>query len=269
MPLSQELIDAVIHQESHGDPRAVNKRTGATGLMQIMTATGKQPGFGVAPISAKDRLDPVKNRRFGTAYLNALSDKYNGNVANALAAYNWGPGNVDRWLKKGASIGALPRETKNYIFSILGNRGNAPRGLGLEGISGSSSSDTQFGAGGVDALGGGDGLLGNLSGMSDDDLDDALKLAEQGETAELKASKAAAAKRQAALKALANARSSAPPANFSPAPSGAGKPLPLALAQGKAVSAPGGNPLQAQQALVSRLLNPSAKPAIGGLLNRG
>jgi len=114
------LIQSVIIQESGGDPNAVSKR-GAQGLMQIMPKTAKQPGFGVKPL--KDAFDPQENVRFGTEYLYAMQKKY-GNTRDALIAYNWGVGNTDKWLKSGADIDKLPKETRNYFSSVMGRLNN-------------------------------------------------------------------------------------------------------------------------------------------------
>ena len=111
------LIQKIIMAESSGDPKAVNKRTGAKGLMQIMDDTAKQPGFGVDPL--EDPFDPVENVRFGTQYFNAMLDRYDNDTVSALAAFNWGPGNVDKWRKKGSNFNKLPKETQKYINKIL------------------------------------------------------------------------------------------------------------------------------------------------------
>ena len=110
------LIQKIIMAESSGNPKAVSKK-GAKGLMQIMDATAKQPGFGIKPL--KDPFDPVENVRFGTEYFNALMKRYDNDTVSALAAYNYGLGNVDKWRKKGSKVSKLPKETQNYINTIL------------------------------------------------------------------------------------------------------------------------------------------------------
>jgi soluble lytic murein transglycosylase-like protein len=99
-----KLIRAVITTESGGDPRAVS-RAGAQGLMQLMPSTA-------AELGVKDPFDPVQNIMAGSCYLSKLIDRYQGNVQLALAAYNWGMGNLER------SPGALPRETREYIARV-------------------------------------------------------------------------------------------------------------------------------------------------------
>lgn len=111
------LVSRVIMQESRGDPNAVNKRTGASGLMQIMPDTARDPGFGVTPMDWNKRFDPVENRRFGTEYLRAMLKRYDGDTTKALIAYNYGVGKADRW---DGNMSSLPVETQNYVRNIQG-----------------------------------------------------------------------------------------------------------------------------------------------------
>lgn len=128
MTLPASLVDAVIWQESRGNPHAVNPRTGASGLMQVMPDTARQPGFGVSPLAWENRFDPQENKRFGTQYLGAMIDRYRGDVDAALAAYNWGPGNADRWVAGGKDPNALPAETRDYLTKIKGRMQMAQNG---------------------------------------------------------------------------------------------------------------------------------------------
>ena len=104
--VDQKLVRALVRQESGFNPNATS-HCGAQGLMQLMPATAK--GLGVT-----DAYNPVQNVEGGVKYLKGLLNKYNGNVILALAAYNAGPGAVDKY-------GNVPpyKETQNYVKSIL------------------------------------------------------------------------------------------------------------------------------------------------------
>lgn len=105
--------------ESNGNPNAVSPK-GAQGLMQLMpdTAAELEAKLGLAPGSAA--RDPAANEKAGRAYMDGLLEKY-GDQRLALAAYNWGPGNVDRWMASGADLAKVPQETKGYVQKVLGN----------------------------------------------------------------------------------------------------------------------------------------------------
>jgi len=119
------LYDSVEYWESGGDQKAVSPK-GARGVMQLMPGTMRDPGFGVPSMDElmrKGLSEEEANREAGRKYLDAMYRKY-GDQATALAAYNWGPGNVDKWLKSGADPKKLPAETKKYISNVL--KGDEP-----------------------------------------------------------------------------------------------------------------------------------------------
>lgn len=106
------LATAVMAQESQGNKGAVSK-AGARGLMQLMPGTASDLGV-------KDPHDPDQNIPGGVKYLSQQLAKYNGDQRLALMAYNWGPGNVDKWLKAGSNPANIPEETRNYIQRVQG-----------------------------------------------------------------------------------------------------------------------------------------------------
>jgi soluble lytic murein transglycosylase-like protein len=113
-----DLLTAVVRAESGGQVRAVS-RVGAQGLMQLMPGTAA--GLGV-----KDAFKPEENVAGGTEYLDRLLVRYHDDVALALAAYNAGPGAVDRWH------GVPPyRETRAYVARII-NEFNRRKKIALQ-----------------------------------------------------------------------------------------------------------------------------------------
>lgn len=102
--ITPDVINAVIKTESNNNPNAVSPR-GAQGLAQFMPATSKE--LGINP------FDPEQARGGAAKYLNWLVGQ-TGSLRDALAAYNWGIGNVKKY-----GTGSLPKETSNYVDKIM------------------------------------------------------------------------------------------------------------------------------------------------------
>jgi soluble lytic murein transglycosylase-like protein len=102
------LVKAIIANESGFNANATSK-VGAQGLMQLMPSTAQSLGV-------RDSYDPSQNVAGGTRYLKGLLDRFNGDVRLAVAAYNAGPGAVEKY-------GDVPpySETQNYVQNVLGS----------------------------------------------------------------------------------------------------------------------------------------------------
>jgi soluble lytic murein transglycosylase-like protein len=109
-----ELLRSVAYVESRYKPGARNPKSGASGLMQLMPATAK--GLDVDP------FNPVLAARAGGKLLAHWRQKYRGSWAHALAAYNWGPGKVDRAGGWGRTDG-WPSSVRRYVEKVLEGAG--------------------------------------------------------------------------------------------------------------------------------------------------
>ncbi len=111
--LSPALIEALVWQESRWNAAALSPK-GAQGLAQLMPGTARELGV--------DARDPDANLEGGARYLRAQLDRFGGDLEKALAAYNAGPGRVER-------AGGIPniQETKTYVAAIMGRLSNHSR----------------------------------------------------------------------------------------------------------------------------------------------
>jgi soluble lytic murein transglycosylase len=127
--LDPAMVFGVIRRESAFDPGA-GSSVGARGLMQLMPATGEQLArrFNDKLPTPNSLLDPERNVRYGTAYLRGMLDRFGNHPALAAAAYNAGPGKVERWLPANRPmpgdiwVETIPYlETRNYVSAVLAN----------------------------------------------------------------------------------------------------------------------------------------------------
>jgi hypothetical protein len=107
-----ELASYVMKKETGGskNPATAVSSAGARGVMQLMPGTAKDMGV-------EDAFDPYQNIEGGIKYLAMLNKKYDDPKLVAIA-YNWGPGNTDKWLRSGADVSKLPAETLKYIAQM-------------------------------------------------------------------------------------------------------------------------------------------------------
>lgn len=114
------LIAAVIYSESKFSD--ATSSAGARGLMQITpeAAESIERQSGATSFELEDLSDPEINIRYGTFLLEELLERYDGDEAAALAAYNAGPGNADKWGGSGLNVSDIPfPETRAYVEEVL------------------------------------------------------------------------------------------------------------------------------------------------------
>lgn len=127
--LNPLLVTSLIRQESRFEAK-IKSPVGATGLMQVMPATGKEVASQVG-LKEYSLTNPNDNINLGTKYLDFTHKTYNNNSLFAIASYNAGPGNVSSWIKKYSTkdldefVENIPfRETKGYVETVFGNYWN-------------------------------------------------------------------------------------------------------------------------------------------------
>ena len=132
--VEKALIYSIVRQESNFDPQAESYK-GALGLMQLMPATAKSVAKSLRIKFNQEKLtsDHNYNITLGASYLRSLIEKYEGSYPLAIAAYNAGPHNVNKWIKRVGNptqknvdlidwIERIPfGETRNYVQRVLEN----------------------------------------------------------------------------------------------------------------------------------------------------
>ncbi|MEN4244494.1 transglycosylase SLT domain-containing protein [Serratia marcescens] len=129
------LLRSMVITESGGDTQAISK-AGAKGPFQFMPGTAKD--FGLV---GDDVFDPEKSAHAAARYMSQLLKMFDGDLGKALAAYNWGQGNVER---KG--LGAAPQETREYVPKVLSNLPQPGAGMAAQArqpVGGSQSTITE------------------------------------------------------------------------------------------------------------------------------
>jgi len=148
LAVERPLLLAVARQESEFDPRAVSP-SGARGLIQLMPRTAKETAKKSGlPFDKESLFEPDYNFTIGSEYLSRMIENYDGSYVMAIAAYNAGPGNVKKWVRRVGTPGndfdnainwieKIPfAETRNYVQRVMENlqvyrnleaEGNAPR----------------------------------------------------------------------------------------------------------------------------------------------
>lgn len=119
-PDFDRMTQVVLNLEGGGslaNPKT-NAKSGAHGPMQVTADTARDPGYGIRPWNGKTEADLA---RVGRQKLAVMLSKYDGDTGKALAAYNWGEGNVDKAVAKHGDtwFEAAPKETRDYLKNGL------------------------------------------------------------------------------------------------------------------------------------------------------
>ena len=172
--VDENLVRHVMHKETGGLKDRANavSPAGAIGVMQLMPRTAKELGV-------SDPYNPEQNIEGGVKYLAQLQRKYQDPRLTAIA-YNWGPGNTDKWLAAGADPSRLPRETRGYIQNLAEG--------GIAGLAGGGSVK-HFQYGGISSV-----APFTASGLSVEDLTRMAQMGEQSAIDELATREAKAAR---------------------------------------------------------------------------
>lgn len=128
-----EVINSITGQSESGnrdfyaDGRPVVSPVGAKYRMQVMDATARDPGFGIRGVRDNS---PAEYNRVGEEYTQAMARRYGGDLRKMWAAYNWGPGNLDRALARYGNdwLRFAPLETRKYVAKNVRDYNNQTRG---------------------------------------------------------------------------------------------------------------------------------------------
>jgi hypothetical protein len=172
--VDEHLVRHVMHKETGGLKDRANavSPAGAIGVMQLMPGTAKDLGV-------RNPYDPEQNIEGGVKYLAQLQRKYQDPRLTAIA-YNWGPGNTDKWLAAGADPSRLPRETRGYIQNLAQG--------GITGLAGGGAVK-HFQYGGISSV-----APFSAAGLSEADLTRMAQMGEQSAIDELASREARAAR---------------------------------------------------------------------------
>jgi hypothetical protein len=121
--LDQATAQGESGNRDYSGGRPVTSPMGAKYAMQVMPGTARAPGFGLAPANPDN---PGDMNRLGREYRAKMQQRYGGDLRKMWAAYNWGPGNLDKALAAHGENGwfaAAPQETRDYVARNLRNLG--------------------------------------------------------------------------------------------------------------------------------------------------